>query len=181
MTLHTIYYLIFKCPNKTNLTEVLLSYWFLSKYPSYNGHLYICTIKEMQLRDVPWTCLGEIPAPLGVHGLESSCKTGIKGLSLPESPKYLWNPSAGLLCPPQGRVFNKGETLTTATGSFPSISQDWPVKFIDFPTGTLHANLGSATAFYSWINFMPLRTCVLGKSHCLQFVMLIGNYIQHIE
>lgn len=87
-----------------SLIEALLSYWFLPKYLSYNGYLYICTIKEMQLQDVPQTCPGEIPALLGVHILEASCKTGIKGLSLTKSPKYLSNPSAVLLCTPQERV-----------------------------------------------------------------------------
>lgn len=59
----------------------------------------------MQLQDVPQTSPGEIPALLGVHILEDSCKTGIKGLSLTESPKYMSNPSAALLCTPQGQVF----------------------------------------------------------------------------
>lgn len=86
-----------------SLIEALLSHWFLPKYLSYNGYLYICTIKEMQLQDVPQTSPGEIPALLRVHILEDSCKTGIKGLT--ESPKYLSNPSAALLCTPQGQGF----------------------------------------------------------------------------
>lgn len=59
----------------------------------------------MQLQDTPWTRPGEIPALLGVYGLEASCKTGIKELSLIELPKNLLNPSGGLLCTPQGQVF----------------------------------------------------------------------------